>query len=110
MPAPHSSAAAVAVGPVNPSPEQLAKLRGELDIVNGNIKVLREMLAELHPGKEDPEDFQLLQVICAKLFVLVQNFQSFLFVQQLYQTCKSMQHRLVELLQRVANEEVTSTH
>lgn len=62
----HVAAAPVAAvaTPINPTPEQLAKLRSELDIVNGNIKVLREMLAELHPGKEDPEDFQLLQVNC----------------------------------------------
>uniref|UniRef100_A0A915JX64 VHS domain-containing protein n=1 Tax=Romanomermis culicivorax TaxID=13658 RepID=A0A915JX64_ROMCU len=41
---------------------QLTKLRSELDIVNGNVKVLMEMLGELHPGNEDPEDLQLLKV------------------------------------------------
>ena len=75
-------------GPIQPTPEQLSKLRSELDIVNGNMRVLREMLSELAPGKEDPADFSLLQ--------------------ELYHTCKVMQQRLVELLQSVANEEVTS--
>lgn len=78
-----------AAGPINPSPEQLGKLRGELDAVNNNLTVLREMLTELHPGKESREDFELLQ--------------------ELHKTCRSMQQRVVQLLNVVANEEVTST-
>lgn len=75
-------------GPVQLSPEQLAKLRSELDIVSGNLQVLREMLSELAPGHEDPEDLQLLH--------------------DLHSTCRQMQTRMLELLERVANEEVTS--
>lgn len=74
--------------PLTLNVDQLQKLRTDLDVVNGNIKVLLEMLTELHPGKEDPEDLQLLQ--------------------DLHKTCKQMQRRIVELLQRVSNEEVTS--
>ena len=46
------------------------------------------MLSELAPGSESNEDFQLLQ--------------------ELHKTCRQMQLRLVELLNVVTNEEVTS--
>lgn len=49
-------------GPINLNPEQLAKLRSELDTVQGNMKVFSEMLTELTPGKEHPQDLELLQV------------------------------------------------
>ena len=51
-----------ASGPINPSPEQLSKLRSELDIVEGNVRVLSEMLTELQPGQEEPNDYKLLVV------------------------------------------------
>lgn len=41
---------------------QIARLRSELDIVRGNIKVMSEMLTELVPGQEDASDLELLQV------------------------------------------------
>eukprot|EP00111_Clytia_hemisphaerica_P015839 TCONS_00046788-protein len=74
-------------GPINPSPEQMAKLRSELDIVEGNVRVLNEMLSELQPGKENSGDYELLV--------------------ELNKTCREMQKRLVSLLDRIANEEVT---
>ena len=49
-------------GPVLPTPEQLGKIRSELDIVHGNINVMSEMLTEMTPGQEEPGDLQLLQV------------------------------------------------
>lgn len=49
-------------GPISLNPEQLAKLRSELDIVQGNMKVFCEMLTELTPCKEHPQDLELLQV------------------------------------------------
>lgn len=49
-------------GPINPTPEQLAKLRSELDIVQGNVQVMSEMLTELTPGQEEAGDLELLQV------------------------------------------------
>lgn len=52
----------MSTGPVNPSAEQLAKLRSELDVVQGNLKVFGEMLTEMTPGQEDPSDLELLQV------------------------------------------------
>lgn len=49
-------------GPVVPTPEQLGKIRSEVDIVNGNINVMSEMLTEMTPGQEEAGDLQLLQV------------------------------------------------
>ncbi|XP_039285719.1 TOM1-like protein 2 isoform X2 [Nilaparvata lugens] len=70
------------------APDQMAKLRKELDVVTGNMNVLNEMLTELTPGKEHPSDIQLLK--------------------ELYSTCKVMQQRLVELISKLANDEVTA--
>ncbi|KAL0983932.1 hypothetical protein UPYG_G00134910 [Umbra pygmaea] len=76
-----------ASGSVNPSPEQICRLRSELDIVRGNTKVMSEMLTEMVPGQEDPSDHELLQ--------------------ELNRTCRAMQQRVVELISCVSNEEVT---
>uniref|UniRef100_A0A8C5BVU2 Target of myb1 like 2 membrane trafficking protein n=1 Tax=Gadus morhua TaxID=8049 RepID=A0A8C5BVU2_GADMO len=74
-------------GSVHPSPEQICRLRSELDIVRGNTKVMSEMLTEMVPGQEDPSDHQLLQ--------------------ELHRTCRAMQQRVMELISCVSNEEVT---
>ncbi|KAM6299472.1 TOM1-like protein 2 isoform 8-T8 [Aegotheles albertisi] len=66
---------------------QIARLRSELDIVRGNTKVMSEMLTEMVPGQEDASDLELLQ--------------------ELNRTCRAMQQRIVELISRVSNEEVT---
>ncbi|XP_077899151.1 TOM1-like protein 2 isoform X11 [Ictidomys tridecemlineatus] len=66
---------------------QIARLRSELDVVRGNTKVMSEMLTEMVPGQEDSSDLELLQ--------------------ELNRTCRAMQHRIVELISRVSNEEVT---
>ncbi|XP_034045385.1 TOM1-like protein 2 isoform X3 [Thalassophryne amazonica] len=73
--------------PITPTPEQIARLRSELDVVRGNIKVMSEMLTEMVPGQEEASDLELLQ--------------------ELNRTCRAMQHRVVELISRVSNEEVT---
>ncbi|XP_063077711.1 TOM1-like protein 2 isoform X2 [Engraulis encrasicolus] len=90
-PPPHSGAPQVPnlhmAGPITPNPEQICRLRSELDIVRGNIKVMSEMLTEMVPGQEDPSDHELLQ--------------------ELNRTCRAMQQRIVELISRVSNEEVT---
>uniref|UniRef100_A0A4W3HDV2 Target of myb1 membrane trafficking protein n=1 Tax=Callorhinchus milii TaxID=7868 RepID=A0A4W3HDV2_CALMI len=78
---------ASADGAITPSLEQIAKLRGELDVVNGNVKVMSEMLTEMVPGQEDSSDLELLQ--------------------ELNRTCRAMQQRLLELISRVTNEQVT---
>lgn len=41
----------------------MAKLLSELDIVRRNIDIMSEIMTENEPGKESPEDFQLLEVI-----------------------------------------------
>ncbi|XP_039531199.1 TOM1-like protein 2 isoform X2 [Pimephales promelas] len=74
-------------GPITANPEQIARLRSELDVVRGNIKVMSEMLTEMVPGQEEASDLELLQ--------------------ELNRTCRAMQHRIVELISRVSNEEVT---
>ncbi|KAL7860473.1 hypothetical protein AOLI_G00168220 [Acnodon oligacanthus] len=74
-------------GPISVNPEQTARLRSELDIVRGNCKVMSEMLTEMVPGQEEASDLELLQ--------------------ELNRTCRAMQQRIVELISRVSNEEVT---
>lgn len=71
-------------GPVSLSAEQEQKLRSELDLVKGNLKVMSEMLNELIPGQSQPDDTQLLQ--------------------QLFSVCKSMQTRVVELIPQLLDE------
>uniref|UniRef100_A0A669AZE4 Target of Myb protein 1 n=1 Tax=Oreochromis niloticus TaxID=8128 RepID=A0A669AZE4_ORENI len=71
-------------GPVSLSAEQEQKLRSELDLVRGNLKVMSEMLNELIPGQSQPDDTQLLQ--------------------QLFSVCKSMQTRVVELIPQLLDE------
>lgn len=53
---------AAQVGPTVLTSDQLGKLQSELDVVQGNMVVLSEMLTELTPGKEHPSDLELLQV------------------------------------------------
>ncbi|XP_045679970.1 TOM1-like protein 2 isoform X7 [Phyllostomus hastatus] len=89
-PAPYSAPQAPALsvsGPITANSEQIARLRSELDIVRGNTKVMSEMLTEMVPGQEDSSDLELLQ--------------------ELNRTCRAMQQRIVELISRVSNEEVT---
>ncbi|KAI1725613.1 VHS domain-containing protein [Ditylenchus destructor] len=73
-------------GPISASPEQLAKFRSELDIVNVNLTVLRELIATSTPNRESPEEFELMQ--------------------QLYTTCQEMQRRILELIPVITNEEM----
>ncbi|XP_077019504.1 TOM1-like protein 2 isoform X4 [Tamandua tetradactyla] len=89
-PAPYSAPQAPSLsvtGPITVTSEQIARLRSELDVVRGNTKVMSEMLTELVPGQEDSSDLELLQ--------------------ELNRTCRAMQQRIVELISRVSNEEVT---
>ena len=44
------------------TPERLAKLRSQLDVVQGNIQVMSEMLIAITPGEESSEDRDLLTV------------------------------------------------
>ncbi|XP_067673323.1 target of Myb1 membrane trafficking protein-like isoform X3 [Haliotis asinina] len=74
--------------PIQPNQEQQGKLRRELEVVSGNIRVMSEMLTELTPTSCDPSDLELLQ--------------------ELNRTNRQMQSRLVDLLNHVATEEVTN--
>lgn len=59
------------VGVVKLNEEQIAKLNSELDVVEGNVNVLNEILNELQHGgnsKADEDDLTLLKV--SKLFQL----------------------------------------
>ena len=49
-------------GAVVPTQEMLAKLKSELDVVQGNVRVMSEMLTELTPSDVDSSDLELLQV------------------------------------------------
>ncbi|CAB4004567.1 TOM1 2 [Paramuricea clavata] len=69
------------------TPEKFAKLRSQLDVVQGNVQVMSEMLIAVTPGEETPEDRELLK--------------------ELNRTCRSMQTRIVQLLDQVGSEEVT---
>lgn len=68
--------------------DQRAKLQSELDVVQANMAVLGEMLSELTPGNELGDELELLQ--------------------ELHMTCHSMQARVVELIGRLANDELTA--
>ncbi|NWU65359.1 TOM1 protein, partial [Pterocles burchelli] len=74
--------------PITPTPEQIAKLRSELEVVNGNVKVMSEMLTELVTSQAEPSDLELLQ-------------------QELNRTCRAMQQRVLELIPRVLHEQLT---
>lgn len=87
-PASSSPTPVVPTASVRLTQDQLAKLHGELDVVQANMVVLNEMLSELSPGKEHPSDIQLLR--------------------ELHATCKTMQQRLVELISKLANDELTA--
>ncbi|XP_075163609.1 TOM1-like protein 2 isoform X2 [Haematobia irritans] len=75
-------------GPNQLSAEQITKLHSELEIVSMNMSILGEMLTELRPGQEDPDDYQLLNDLTA--------------------TCKEMQSRIVDLIGRVTDDELTA--
>lgn len=84
----HVAVAAPATGPLHLTPEQGAKLRSELEIVNNNMAILAEMLSVMKPGQESPDDYALLN--------------------ELTGTCKEMQSRIVELIGRVQDDELTA--
>ena len=111
------------------TPEKLAKLRSQLDVVQGNIQVMSEMLIVVTPGEESSDDRDLLTVslfrvvfrniLCIFMAVItLQNLYSdeswiilrltFCFVfKELNRTCRAMQTRIVQLLDQVGSEEVT---
>nr|XP_004610541.1 unnamed protein product [Sorex araneus] len=72
---------------LTPTPEQIGKLRSELEMVSGNVRVMSEMLTELVPTQAEPADLELLQ--------------------ELNRTCRAMQQRVLELIPKIGNEQLT---
>ncbi|XP_073968734.1 TOM1-like protein 2 isoform X2 [Rhodnius prolixus] len=71
------------------TPEQLSKLKADLDIVQANMTVFGEMLNELSsPGPQPPADMELFQ--------------------ELHTTLVAMQERLVELISKLSSDEITA--
>ncbi|CAD1469874.1 unnamed protein product, partial [Heterotrigona itama] len=74
--------------------QQMAKLQSELDVVQGNMRVLSEMLAyftssdQSNSQQPDPADLELLS--------------------ELHSTCKAMQERVVDLIGKLAHDEMTA--
>ncbi|XP_067211897.1 TOM1-like protein 2 isoform X2 [Linepithema humile] len=74
--------------------QQMAKLQSELDVVQGNMRVLSEMLAyftspdQNSKQQPDPADLELLN--------------------ELHSTCKAMQERVVDLIGKLAHDEMTA--
>ncbi|XP_023572989.1 target of Myb protein 1 isoform X2 [Octodon degus] len=73
--------------PITPTPEQMGKLRSELELVSGNVRVMSEMLTELAPAQAEPADLELLQ--------------------ELHRTCRAMQQRVLELIPCISSEQLT---
>jgi len=69
-------------------PEQLHKIRGDLTVTQANMAIFSEMLSELTPGLEHPEDRNMFE--------------------QLHATCRAMQTRLVELIDQVDDDKLTA--
>ncbi|KAG7202442.1 hypothetical protein KM043_018744 [Ampulex compressa] len=74
--------------------QQLAKLQSELDVVQGNMRVLSEMLAYL----TNPDQNSNQQPDSADLELLT----------ELHLTCKAMQERVVDLIGKLAHDEMTA--
>lgn len=70
------------------SVDHIGKLQSELDVVSMNMSILSEMLTELKPNQEPPADYKLLLDLVA--------------------TCKEMQSRIVDLIGKVNNDEITA--
>ncbi|XP_060832443.1 TOM1-like protein 2 isoform X1 [Bombus pascuorum] len=74
--------------------QQMAKIQSELDVVQGNMRVLSEMLAyftssdQNNSQQPDPADLGLLT--------------------ELHSTCKAMQERVVDLIGKLAHDEMTA--
>eukprot|EP00092_Neocalanus_flemingeri_P017591 GFUD01019032.1.p1 GENE.GFUD01019032.1~~GFUD01019032.1.p1 ORF type:complete len:399 (+),score=125.56 GFUD01019032.1:45-1241(+) len=68
--------------------DQVRKLKQDLEITQGNLDIFNELLTELKPGEEHPEDKKLLEEVSA--------------------TCTEMQTRVLDLIGVVENRELTS--
>lgn len=80
--------------PIRLEEQQIKKLKSEIDVVQGNMRVLGEMLqfftdnCKQGTTQPDDNDMELLH--------------------QLYSTCRSMQERIVELVGKLVDDELTA--
>ncbi|CAD6215921.1 GSCOCG00000738001-RA-CDS [Cotesia congregata] len=88
-----------ALQPVQLSDQLIAKLRSELEIVQGNMRVLAEMLHHF----TNPEQQKPLQIVETR-----PDPADLELMQQLYATCKAMQERVVDLIGRLVDDEMTA--
>lgn len=49
--------------------DQAAKVRKDLDVVQGNMAVFAEILGEMKPGQENPQDLELLEVLYCNIII-----------------------------------------
>jgi len=75
-------------GEMSSKSEQIAKIRRDLAVTQQNMCIFGEMLTELTPGQEHPEDRTLFD--------------------QLHGACRTMQTRLVELIDKVDDDKLTA--
>ncbi|KAI4883891.1 hypothetical protein NFI96_033952 [Prochilodus magdalenae] len=73
-----------ATGPITLSPDQVKKLRADLEVVRNNLRVMADLMTQVDPGCIQKSDAQLLQ--------------------QLYSMSKATQERVVALIPRVSEE------
>ncbi|KAL7850637.1 hypothetical protein SRHO_G00199860 [Serrasalmus rhombeus] len=71
-------------GPIILSPDQVKKLKADLEIVRSNLRVMSDIMIQMDPGRIPKSDTELLR--------------------QLYSSCKATQERVVRLIPRVIEE------
>ncbi|XP_066498982.1 target of Myb protein 1 isoform X2 [Hoplias malabaricus] len=72
--------------PITPSTDQLKKLKTDLEVVRGNLRVMSDLMIQMDSGRIQQSDTK--------------------FLQQLYSTCKETQERVVHLIPRVTEEKL----
>lgn len=93
--------------PVQLSDQLIAKLRSELEVVQGNMRILSEMLQYFTSPEQQQQQQQ--QQINQQLDVDVAPEAADLeLMHQLYSTCKAMQERVVNLIGRLVDDEMTA--
>ncbi|XP_072549241.1 target of Myb1 membrane trafficking protein isoform X2 [Salminus brasiliensis] len=73
-------------GPITLSPNQVKKLRADLEVVHSNLRVMSDMMTQMDARHIQKTDAELLQ--------------------QLYSTCKAAQDQVVHLIPRVCEEKL----
>ncbi|KAL6477030.1 hypothetical protein MHYP_G00155290 [Metynnis hypsauchen] len=71
-------------GPIILSPDQVKKLKADLEVVRSNLRVMSDIMIQMDPGHIQKSDTELLR--------------------QLYSSCKATQERVVRLIPRVIEE------